>query len=189
VARVAARAKLVRTGDPLDEATKVGAIINPAQFEKIRGYLEAGKKSGATLVLGGDALAAPKGRFIQPTIFDHVRPEMMIAREEIFGPVLSVLRFSSEDEAVQLANEVAYGLSASIWTRDLDRALTLSRRIEAGTVWVNCFMDGFPELPFGGYKQSGLGRELGKHAVEDYTETKTLLIHTGPRTSWWAPRS
>ena len=111
---------------------------------------------------------------------------MSVAREEIFGPVLSILRFSTEEEAVAIANDVAYGLSANVWPRDLDRALGLSRRIEAGTVWVNCFMDGFPELPFGGFKQSGLGRELGRSALEDYTETKTVLVHPGPRIGTWA---
>jgi betaine-aldehyde dehydrogenase len=186
VTRVVAAAKNVRVGDPLDESTKVGAIINRTQFDKICGFLADGTAAGAAVRLGGGPLAAQPGLYIQPTLLDHVKPDMRVAREEIFGPVLSVLRFESEDEAVRIANDVAYGLSASVWTRDLDRALGLSRRIEAGTVWVNCFMDGFSELPFGGYKQSGLGRELGQHAVEEYTETKTLLIHQGPRTGWWA---
>jgi betaine-aldehyde dehydrogenase len=172
-------------GDPLDEATRVGAIINQAQFDKICGYIEDGKAAGAKVLLGGGPLVRPAGRYVQPTVFDHVTPAMKIAREEIFGPVLSVIRFDSDDAACAIANDVAYGLSAGIWTRDVDRALSLSRRIKAGTVWVNCFMDGFAELPFGGYKQSGLGRELGRAAIEDYTETKTLLLRqNGQRQNW-----
>ena len=149
-------------------------------------YIAAGLSAGATLCTGGEPLKFPTGHYIAPTVFDHVTPDMSIARDEVFSPVLTVIRFKNEAEAVHIANDIAYGLSASIWTANLDRALTLTRKIKAGTVWVNCFMDGFPELPFGGYKQSGLGRELGKHAVEDYTETKTLLIHTGPRGAHWS---
>jgi betaine-aldehyde dehydrogenase len=103
----------------------------------------------------------------------------------VFGPVLSALAFDSEDEAVGIANSPEYGLSGSVWSRSFDRCLTVSRRTRAGTVWMNTFMDGFPELPFGGYRQSGLGRELGRGAAEDYTETKTLHMHHGPRTAWW----
>ena len=186
VARIVELSKAVRVGDPLDEQTKVGAIINRAQYDKICSYLADARSAGAAVRLGGDRLAGNHGLYIQPTLLDHVQRGMRVAREEIFGPVLSIIRFESEDEAVAIANDVAYGLSASVWTRDIDRALGLSRKIEAGTVWINCFMDGFPELPFGGYKQSGLGRELGQHAVEEYTETKTVLIHQGPRTGWWA---
>jgi betaine-aldehyde dehydrogenase len=114
---------------------------------------------------------------------------MRIAREEVFGPVLSVLVFDTAEEAVSIANATEYGLSASVWSRSFDRCLTLGRRVRAGTVWMNTFMDGFPELPFGGYGQSGLGRELGRGAVEDYTETKTLHMHHGARTAWWtAPK-
>lgn len=185
VARVVEKSRQVKVGDPLDETTKVGAIINRAQFDKIRGFIEDGKTAGAIVRLGGGVFASDQGHYIQPTLLDHVQSDMAVAREEIFGPVLSILRFTSDDEAADIANDVAYGLSASVWTRDLDRALGLSRRIEAGTVWINCFMDGFPELPFGGCKQSGLGRELGRGAVEDYTETKTVLIHQGPRTALW----
>jgi len=185
VARVAEKSAQVKVGDPLDEATKVGAIINRTQFDKICAHIEKGRCEGAVLCFGGGPLEIGRGHYIQPTLLDHVTPAMSVAREEIFGPVLSILRFSSDDEAVDLANNIAYGLSASLWTRDLDRALGLSRRIEAGTVWVNCFMDGFQELPFGGYKQSGLGRELGRGAVEDYTETKSVLFHQGARRSHW----
>jgi betaine-aldehyde dehydrogenase len=111
---------------------------------------------------------------------------MAIAKEEIFGPVLSVLTFDTAEQAIEIANGTPYGLSASIWTRDFDTALSASRRIRAGTVWVNTFMDGYPELPFGGYKESGQGRELGRFAIEEFTELKTIQLHLGPRTSWWA---
>lgn len=185
VTRVVAHAKLAPVGDPFSPPTKVGAIITPAHYEKILRYIASGRTAGATLRLGGEPLQLGHGRFIPPTIFDHVTPQMEIAREEIFGPVLSVLRFNSDAEAVAIANDVAYGLSAGVWTREVDRAVACARSIKAGTVWINCFMDGFSELPFGGFKQSGLGRELGRQAVEDYTETKTVLIHTGARSSPW----
>jgi acyl-CoA reductase-like NAD-dependent aldehyde dehydrogenase len=110
---------------------------------------------------------------------------MHIAQEEIFGPVLSVLTFSSAEEAIELANQTMYGLSAGVWTRDIDTAFRLSRAIRAGTIWINTFMDGFPELPFGGYRQSGLGRELGRFSLEEFTELKTVQVHLGPRTDWW----
>ena len=110
---------------------------------------------------------------------------MAVAREEVFGPVLSVLTFDSVEEALAIADSTIYGLSASVWSRDIDNCMLIGRRLHAGTVWINTFMDGFSELPFGGYKQSGLGRELGRNGVLDYTEEKTLHIHNGPRTSWW----
>lgn len=185
VERVVAHARRAVVGDPFDPTTKVGAIISPAHYAKILRYIASGRQAGAEVRLGGHAIETAKGQFIAPTVFDHVTPEMEIAREEIFGPVLSVLRFDDDEAAVRIANDVAYGLSASIWTRDVDRAIGLSRRIEAGTVWINCFMDGFAELPFGGYRQSGLGRELGRAAVEEYTETKTVLMHLGPRRNPW----
>lgn len=174
--RVAEKAARLKVGDPLDEATEVGAVISEAHRTKICDCIEAGKAAGATVRLDGGRLDLEGGCYVTPVLFDHVTADMAIAGEEIFGPVLSLLRFSSEEEAVEIANSVAYGLSASVWTCDLDRSLSLSRRIEAGTVWVNCFMDGFQELPFGGYKQSGLGRELGRAAVEEYTEVKTVLV-------------
>jgi acyl-CoA reductase-like NAD-dependent aldehyde dehydrogenase len=113
---------------------------------------------------------------------------MAVAREEVFGPVLSVLTFETLNDAVRIANSIDYGLSASVWSASMDNCLRIGRKVRAGTVWMNTYMDGAAELPFGGYRQSGVGRELGRHAVEDYTESKTLNMHIGPRTAWWMAR-
>ena len=185
IARVVERARSVPVGDPLDPATKVGAIINDAQMNKILGYVAAGQEAGANLMLGGGRKETARGRFAEPTVFSGVRPHMSIAREEIFGPVLSVVAFDDAADAERIANSTLYGLSAGVWTRDIDTALRISRRVRAGTVWVNTFMDGYPELSFGGYKQSGLGRELGRFAVEEFTEQKTVQMHIGGRTPLW----
>jgi betaine-aldehyde dehydrogenase len=175
----------VPVGDPLDESTKVGAIVNDEQLDKILHYIADGQRSGATLRLGGKQLKRPVGRFVEPTIFSEVSPTMAIAREEIFGPVLSVLPFDRIEEAIEIANSTPYGLSAAVWTRDLDRAFKVSRGVRAGTVWINTFMEGPAELPFGGYKESGLGRELGRSAIEEFTDLKTIQVHFGRRTGWW----
>jgi len=185
VQRIVDEAAKVRIGDPLDEATQVGAIINEAQFEKIRGCIEAGRKEGARIRLGGNPLASKAGRYIEATVIDQVRPGTTLASEEVFGPVLSILRFADPDEAAAIANGTMYGLSASVWTRDFDTAMCMSRAIRAGTVWINTFLEGAPEMPFGGYRLSGLGRELGRHAAEEYTEIKTVWAHLGPRTPAW----
>jgi betaine-aldehyde dehydrogenase len=183
--RVLDVANKVPVGDPLDETTKIGAIIDRNQFEKILGYIESGVRDGARLRLGGKPLTHESGRFVEATIFDEVRPEMPIAKEEIFGPVLSILTFDTKEEAIRIANDTIYGLSAGVWTRDIDTAFTVSRGIRAGTIWINTFMDGYPELCFGGFNQSGLGRELGRFSIEEFTELKTIQVHLGPRTGWW----
>jgi betaine-aldehyde dehydrogenase len=185
VRKVVELARAVPVGDPLDEKTKVGAIVSEQQYDKIMGYIDQGRRGGARLQLGGEPLQILEGRFIATTVFDEVRPEMSIAREEIFGPVLSILTFDTAEEAIEIANSTNYGLSSGIWTRDFDTAVSVSRRIRAGTIWVNTFMDGSPELPFGGYKESGQGRELGRFAIEEFTELKTIQMHLGPRSSWW----
>ncbi len=185
VEQVIERARTVPVGDPLDEGTKVGAIINQAQFDKIMAYVDAGQREGATLRLGGQRLASERGRFIEPTVFDGVAPTMAIAHEEIFGPVLSAVTFDTPEEAVRIANSTLYGLSAGVWTDSVDTAFQVSRSIRAGTLWINCFMDGHAELPFGGYKESGLGRELGRFSIDEFTELKTVQLHLGPRTNWW----
>lgn len=187
-ARIAALSKKVKVGDPLAPETQVGAIITPQHLDKIAGYVDGAAGAGASVELGGGPLDLGLGQFMAPTILSGVKPDMAVAREEVFGPVLSVLTFETIEEAVRIANAVDYGLSAAVWSRDFDTCLSVGRKVRAGTVWMNTFMDGASELPFGGYRQSGLGRELGRHAVEDYTETKTLNMHIGARTNWWLPR-
>jgi betaine-aldehyde dehydrogenase len=189
VKRVAEHSRQVRVGDPLDPSTQVGAIITPQHLEKISGYVAGARDTGAEIAHGGDILDLGMGQYMAPTILSGVKPDMAVAREEVFGPVLSVLTFETTEEAIRIANAVDYGLSAGVWSRDFDTCLTIGRKVRAGTVWMNTFMDGASELPFGGYKQSGLGRELGRHAVEDYTETKTLNMHIGARTNWWVPKA
>jgi betaine-aldehyde dehydrogenase len=183
-ANVIKKAKEVVVGDPLDDKTKVGAIVNQAQLDKIEGYVQAGQREGATLKLGGNRQRTEQGRFFEPTVFEGVNREMTIAREEIFGPVLSVIPFETADEALSIANSTPYGLSAGVWTRNIDVAFQLGRGIRAGTIWINTFMDGYPELSFGGYKESGLGRELGRFAIDEFTELKTIQVHLGPRNKW-----
>ncbi|MFK4149276.1 aldehyde dehydrogenase family protein [Streptomyces sp. NPDC004065] len=187
VERVVEHARRVVVGDPLDETTKVGAIASDEQLRVIEQLVGEGTEAGARLLLGGHRLDTPTGRFYAPTVFDHVTADMSIATTEIFGPVLSVLRFGSLDEAVSITNSTPYGLSSAVWTRDVDTALAYARRSRAGTVWVNCFMDGFPELSFGGYGESGIGRELGRHAIDAFTELKSVVVHTGPRHTPWVP--
>jgi betaine-aldehyde dehydrogenase len=186
---VVRRARDVVVGEPLDEVTKVGAIVSDEQLSTIERYVAEGSAAGADLRIGGTRRTASSGRFYEPTVFTGVRPEMSIATEEIFGPVLSVLTFSDLDEAVSLANSTMYGLSAGVWTADVDTALRSARELRAGTVWVNSWMDGYPELPFGGVGSSGIGRELGRQAIEAFTETKTIQLHIGERTNWWLPRA
>jgi betaine-aldehyde dehydrogenase len=188
VQKVVERAREVVVGDPLEERTKVGAIVNQEQFSKILGYIDAGQREGATLKLGGNRLRFEHGLYIEPTVFDGVQADMSIAREEIFGPVLSVIAFDTPSDAIRIANSTSYGLSAAVWTKDVDVAFQVGRAIRAGTIWINTFMDGYPELSFGGYKESGLGRELGRFAIDEFTELKTIQLHLGPRTNWWLPR-
>jgi betaine-aldehyde dehydrogenase len=184
------RATQVPVGDPLDPETKVGAIISQEQLDTIERYVAEGRGAGASLALGGERMPTPAGLFYRPTVFAGVSPEMSIAREEIFGPVLSMLTFDTLDEAIRIANSTAYGLSAGIWTSDINSALKAAGEIRAGTIWVNRWMDGYPELPFGGVGESGLGRELGRQAIHQFTETKTIQLQVGPRGSSWlsAPR-
>ena len=174
----------VRVGDPLDETTQVGAIVDPGQHSKILGLIDAGREAGATLVCGGGELDSPAGRFVEPTVFADVAPDMTIARDEIFGPVLSILTFETEEEALRIANDTCYGLAGSIWTSNLNTALRTMRGLKAGRIWINCTITGGPELPVGGFKQSGIGRETGRYGVEEYTEIKSVHIQTGPRAMW-----
>lgn len=176
----------VTVGDPLDDRTKVGAMISPDHLGKVTSYVGTASGEGARVAIGGSRLASSAGDYLAPTIVSGVREDMAIAREEVFGPVLSVLTFETIERALHIANNTPYGLSAGVWSADIDTCMSVARGVRSGTVWVNTFMEGYPELPFGGYKQSGLGRELGKRAVEDYTEEKTIQFHRGPRTGWWA---
>src|SRR5712675_2087695 len=177
--KLAARAAMMRPADPLDPKTRLGAIVSAEQMKTVLGYIEAGKKDGAKLVAGGNRVNVDggKGFFIEPTIFGDVKNDMTIAREEIFGPVLSVLTFADVDEVVEQANNNPYGLAAAVWTRDVKRAHSVSRRLKAGTVWINTYGLMDASLPFGGYKSSGFGRELGAHAIEHYTEMKTVWLN------------
>jgi aldehyde dehydrogenase (NAD+) len=179
--KLVARASKMRPADPLDLKTRLGAIVSQEQMQSVLGYIEAGKHDGAKLVAGGNRVAVDgnKGFFIEPTIFGDVKNDMKIAREEIFGPVLSVLTFDDLDEVVEQANSNPYGLAAAVWTRDLKKAHTVSRRLKAGTVWINTYGLMDASLPFGGYKSSGFGRELGAHAMEHYTELKTVWLNMG----------
>ncbi len=181
------RSKQVKVGDPLLPGVQVGAITTDKQLQTILSHVAAAREAGAKVVLGGSRMGG-SGMFVEPTVVTGVSPAMAIANEEVFGPVLSVLTFESLDEAVALANSTLYGLSAAVWSRDFSTCLTAARRIKAGTVWLNTFLEGHAELPFGGYRESGIGRELGRFATEDYTETKTLHMHLGERTDWWMPR-
>ena len=185
-AAVVEQSHRVVVGDPLVAGVQVGAITTEKQLDTILTCIAGALQAGANVVLGGSRMAGA-GMYIEPTVITGVTPDMAIAKEEVFGPVLSVLSFKTLDEAIDLANSTLYGLSAAVWSQDFSTCLTAARRIKAGTVWVNTFLEGHAELPFGGYRESGLGRELGRFATEDYTETKTLHMHLGPRTDWYLP--
>jgi acyl-CoA reductase-like NAD-dependent aldehyde dehydrogenase len=179
--KLVARASKMRPADPLDPKTRLGAIVSQEQMKTVLGFIEAGKSEGATLVSGGNrtSVNGSKGFFIEPTIFSDVKNDMKIAQEEIFGPVLSVLTFDDIDEVIERANSNPYGLAAAVWTRDVKKAHMVSRRLKAGTVWINTYGLMDAALPFGGYKSSGFGRELGAHAIEHYTELKTVWLNMG----------
>jgi aldehyde dehydrogenase (NAD+) len=176
--KLAARTKKMVPGDPLDPKTRLGAIASKSQMERVLGYIETGKKEGATLVAGGSRvdIGTGKGYFLQPTVFDNVTPGMTIAREEIFGPVLATIDFADVDEAIAKANDTPYGLAAAVWTRDIKKAHYVARKLKAGTVWVNTYNVYDAAAPFGGYKQSGFGREMSVHAIEHYTQVKSVWV-------------
>jgi acyl-CoA reductase-like NAD-dependent aldehyde dehydrogenase len=171
-------------GDPLGQG-KFGAMVTEQHAEKVASYIAKGIAEGAELLLGGDQVAADKGNFIAPTVFDKVTPQMAIAQEEIFGPVLSTIGFDTPEEAVALANGTPFGLSASVWSRDLETAIQTTRRVKAGRFWINSVIDGTAEMPIGGYKKSGTGRELGRYGFDEYSQFKGLHMTLGRPQPWF----
>src|SRR5437870_7492278 len=178
--KLVGRAKKMQPADPLESKTALGAIVSQEQMQTVLSYVETGKREGAKLIAGGNrvSVGGGKGFFLEPTIFGGVNNDMKIAQEEIFGPVLSVLSFDDVDQVIELANRNPYGLAAAVWSRDINKAHTVSRQLRAGTVWINTYGLMDAALPFGGYKSSGFGRELGAHAIEHYTEVKTVWLNT-----------
>jgi aldehyde dehydrogenase (NAD+) len=176
--KLAARAKKMVAGDPLDPKTRYGALASKKQLETVQRYVDIAKKEGATLVAGGARadIGTGKGYFYQPTVFDNVAPESTISREEIFGPVLATIEFADIDEAIARANDSPYGLAAAVWTRDIKKAHYVARKLQAGTVWINTYNVYDTAAPFGGYKASGFGREMSSHALEHYTQVKSVWV-------------
>ena len=174
-------AKTARMGNPMDYDTQVGPITNLMQYEKVLSYIDIAKSEGVETVLGGSKATRPEcgdGWFVEPTVFTGVKNSMRIAQEEVFGPVLAVIPFRDEEEALEIGNDVAFGLAAGVWTEDMRRAITMSERLQAGTVWVNTYRAFSYTTPFGGYKRSGLGRENGQEAIQGYMQTKSVWIST-----------
>jgi acyl-CoA reductase-like NAD-dependent aldehyde dehydrogenase len=179
--QVAAMFKTAAMGDPMNASTQVGPISNKPQLEKILQYIEIAKGEGAGVVIGGARAARPEcgdGWFVEPTIFQGVNNRMRIAQEEVFGPVMAVIPFKDEEEAIEIANDIQYGLAAGVWTQNIRRALTMAERLQAGTVWVNTYRTNSYMSPFGGYKRSGFGREGGKDMIYEYLQTKSVWIST-----------
>ncbi|MDA3644245.1 aldehyde dehydrogenase family protein [Saccharopolyspora indica] len=184
VDRLIARLKTLRIGNPLDPATDIGPVMSADQRDRILGYIEAGKREGATLAHGGGVPSGPgfeRGFWVEPTVFTGVSNDMCIAREEIFGPVLSVLRYDSVDEAIKIANDTEYGLAGAVWSQDIPRALEVANQLQAGSVWINDYHNMSQHMPFGGFKQSGTGRELGPDALDEFTEAKAITIDLSGR--------
>ena len=181
VDKLVAFAKTARMGNPMELDTQVGPVTNIPQFEKVLGYIDVAKNEGAETALGGARAERPEcgdGWFVEPTIFTGVNNSMRIAQEEVFGPVLSVIPFEDDEEAIAVGNDVVFGLAAGVWTTDIRRALLMSDRLRAGTVWINTYRAVSYLSPFGGYKRSGLGRENGQEAIREYMQTKSVWIST-----------
>ena len=185
IERLTARARAIRLGNPADATTQMGPLATEPHMRRVLGLIRSAVEEGATLATGGGRAPEPElksGFFVEPTVLTNVVPQMKIAQEEVFGPVLSILRFRSDADAIAIANQTEFGLAAAVWTSNLDRALTVSRAVRAGTVWVNTYRSSSPAAPFGGFKRSGLGRERGKEALLDYLQTKNVMIALGAAT-------
>jgi aldehyde dehydrogenase (NAD+) len=166
-------------GDPMETTTQVGPVTTRPQFDRVLSMIDMAKAEGATIAMGGRPADRPEcgdGWFIEPTVFSGVSNDMRIAQEEVFGPVLSVIRFSDDDEAYHIANDTAYGLAAGVWTSDMARAFTAAKRLRAGTIWTNTYRAVSYMMPFGGFKNSGMGRESGQDAIYDFLETKSVWL-------------
>jgi aldehyde dehydrogenase (NAD+) len=185
VAKFVDFARTARMGDPLDTATQVGPITTRPQYEKVLDYIDIARNEGAKCVLGGGPAHRPEcgdGWFVEPTVFIDVRPDMRIAKEEVFGPVLSIIPFDDDEDAIRIANGSVYGLAAGVWTADIGRCLKMANRLESGTVWINTYRVSSYMSPFGGYKRSGFGRESGISAIREYVQEKSVWIDTSGET-------
>lgn len=191
VTALVARTKALRVGNPRDEKTDIGALIHRDHMVNVLKHVAEGQSAGAQLLIGGgpqEVVGFPDGAFMQLTILDQVHEDMNVFQQEIFGPVLVITRFTDEEEAIRLANASSYGLANAVWTRDVDRAITVPRRLKSGTVYVNTQIDGAVQLPFGGYKGSGFGREMGKLGLEEFTQTKSVMYHLGKRQPYFVSK-